>query len=248
MINTAGELESFGDRLNAVVIGASGGIGGAFAARLEESPRVEMVIRTSRTGGGSTRVDLTDEDSIADLAAKIREKMPDGLDLVLVASGFLHDEALGLAPEKTWRHLDPAAMARSFQINTIGPALVAKHLLPLLRRDRKAAFAAISAKVGSISDNGLGGWYAYRASKAALNMTIRNLAIELARKAPRALCVGLHPGTVDTGLSKPFQANVPGGKLFTPNQSAAYLLDALDAHGAESTGQLIGWDGRVIAP
>jgi NAD(P)-dependent dehydrogenase (short-subunit alcohol dehydrogenase family) len=137
-------------------------------------------------------------------------------------------------------------MERSYRINAIGPALVARHFLPLLAADRKSAFAALSARVGSIGDNGLGGWHAYRASKAALNMLLKTLAIELARRNPGALCVGLHPGTVDTGLSRPFQRGVPEGKLFTPRQSARLLLNVLDGLSTEHTGQVFAWDGQRI--
>jgi NAD(P)-dependent dehydrogenase (short-subunit alcohol dehydrogenase family) len=119
-------------------------------------------------------------------------------------------------------------------------------MLPLLARDRKAIFAAISARVGSISDNRLGGWHAYRASKAALNMLIRNFAIELASRNKQAICVALHPGTVDTNLSKPFQAGVTQEKLFTPGHSAAAMLTVLDAATAERTGTLIAYDGQTI--
>ena len=140
---------------------------------------------------------------------------------MLIASGVLHDAAAGIAPEKSWRALDAAAMARVFAVNTIGPSLIAKHFLPLLARDRRVIFAALSARVGSISDNRAGGWHAYRASKAALNMMIKGLAIELARRNPAALCVGLHPGTVDSPLSAPFQRNVPAAELFTPARAAA---------------------------
>jgi len=137
-------------------------------------------------------------------------------------------------------------MERAFRINTIGPALVAKHFLPLLSKDRKAVFAALSARVGSISDNRLGGWHAYRASKAALNMMIRTLSIELARQKPKALCVGLHPGTVDTDLSKPFQARVAKDKLFSPAHSARCLLTVLDGLGPEENGGVFAWDGGRV--
>ena len=169
----------------------------------------------------------------------------DPLDLVFVATGILHDGDT-LQPEKTWRSLDPAALRRSFDINCIGPTLVAKHLLPLLRRDRKAVFAALSARVGSIADNQLGGWYGYRASKAALNMTIRTLAIELARRNPSAVCVGLHPGTVDSELSRPFQRGVPADRLFSPERAAAQLLAVIDDLTPQSSGRLFAWDGSEI--
>ena len=162
-----------------------------------------------------------------------------------MASGILHDDE-ALRPEKTWRALDGAALERVYRINAVGPALVAKHFLPLLARDRKSVFAALSARVGSISDNHLGGWHAYRASKAALNMLLRTFAIELARRNPRAICVGLHPGTVDTGLSAPFQANVPEGKLFTPDFAAARLLEVVDRLKPDDSGKVFAWDGQLI--
>jgi len=137
-------------------------------------------------------------------------------------------------------------MTALFAVNAAGPALVAKHLLPLTPRDQVSAFAAISARVGSIGDNALGGWYGYRASKAALNMLIHTAAIEHRRTRPLGLCVALHPGTVDTGLSKPFQAGVPAGKLFTPDQSAAAMMAVLDGLGPEATGGFYAWDGATI--
>ena len=167
------------------------------------------------------------------------------LDLVIVATGILHDGP-DLRPEKTWRSLDASALERVYRINTIGPALIAKHLLPSLAPDRKSVFAALSARVGSISDNRLGGWHAYRASKAALNMLIKTFAIELARRNPKALCVGLHPGTVDTKLSRPFQSNVPKPKLFDVDFVASRLLSVLDRLTPEDSGKLFAWDGQRI--
>jgi NAD(P)-dependent dehydrogenase (short-subunit alcohol dehydrogenase family) len=137
-------------------------------------------------------------------------------------------------------------MAAAFAINAVGPAMIAKHMLPLMPRDRKTVFAAISARVGSISDNRLGGWHAYRASKAALNMLIRNFAIELATRNKQAVCVALHPGTVDTNLSKPFQAGVAPEKLFTAADSAAAMLRVLNEATVERSGTLIAWDGQTI--
>jgi NAD(P)-dependent dehydrogenase (short-subunit alcohol dehydrogenase family) len=190
------------------------------------------------------RLDLEDEATIARAAASVRAEV-DALDLVFVASGILHDDH-GLRPEKTWRALDGAALERAYRINAVGPALVAKHFLPLLARDRKSVFAALSARVGSISDNRLGGWHAYRASKAALNMLLRTFAIELARRNPRAVCVGLHPGTVNTALSAPFQANVPEAKLFTPDFAAARLVEVIERLEPEDSGSVFGWDNIRI--
>ncbi len=244
-------LASFGTDFTAVVIGAHGGLGGAFVKALAANDKVRQVFALSRKDRPSNgrrvvglRLDLEDEPSIADAASAIAEAEGD-LRLVIVAAGILHDGS-GLQPEKTWRSLDGAAMERVFRINTVGPALVAKHLLPLLARDGKTAFAALSARVGSISDNQLGGWHAYRASKAALNMMLKTLSIELARKRPEALCVGLHPGTVDTALSQPFQSGVPAAKLFTAETSARHLLGVLDRLGPEDTGNTFAWDGSPI--
>jgi NAD(P)-dependent dehydrogenase (short-subunit alcohol dehydrogenase family) len=244
-------LRSFGTDLNAVVIGASGGIGGAFVEHLAESQAVARVLMLSRSTPNRSsrktswhRLDLEDEGSIVDAATSVK-RSAGALHLVIVATGILHDGAR-LRPEKSWRAISGATMERVFRLNTIGPALVAKHFLPLLASDRKSVFAAISAKVGSIEDNHLGGWHAYRASKAALNMVIRTLAIELARRNPRAVCVGLHPGTTDTALSKPFQSGVPAERLFTTTYSAHRLLNVLDGLMPEDTGYLYSWDGRRL--
>lgn len=244
-------LDSFGTGLTAAVVGASGGIGGAFADLLDDCPSVDTVIRLSRHQKEPAQgdrpwfpVDLEDETSIADAAGSIGRAFG-FLDLVIVATGILH-QGDHLQPEKTWRALGAEAMATSYRINAIGPALVAKHFLPLLGTNRKSAFAALSARVGSIGDNRLGGWYAYRASKAALNMILKTLAIELARKNASAICVGLHPGTVDTGLSGPFQRGVPEGKLFAPRRSAHSLLKVLDSLSPKQSGQVFAWDGQSI--
>ena len=244
-------MRSFGDRFNAMVIGASGGLGRAFAEALLEDPALGGLLACSRRDPGLShpraawqRLDLEDEASIA-AAAEAAESTLGPLHLVIVASGLLHDGA-GLQPEKTWRTLEAEALARAYRINAIGPALVAKHVLPRLDRGRKTAFAVLTARVGSISDNQLGGWYAYRASKAAANMLVRSLSIELARRNPDALCVALHPGTVDTALSAPFQGGVPEGKLFSPAQSARQLLGVLDGLGPDGSGQLYAWDGQRI--
>lgn len=246
------KLDSFGTNLNAAVIGASGGIGGAIAAQLDDCQAVSTVLRLSRTGTASSadgrspiHLDLENEGSIADAARDIAESVG-VIHLVFVATGVLHQRHRHLQPEKTWRSLSSSALETAFRINTIGPALIAKHFLPLLAKDRKSAFAALSARVGSIQDNHLGGWYAYRASKAGLNMMIKTLSIELARRNPGALCVGLHPGTVDTALSKPFQGGVRKDNLFSPDQSARYLLRVLDGLTPADSGGTFAWDGRIV--
>lgn len=234
---------------SAVVVGASGGVGRALVAALAEGGGYETVFALSRSGAPqpdsvrSMAVDVTDEASVAVAAQGIGEAGPVGL--VIVASGILHGP--GIAPEKALRTLDPAAMAAVFAVNAIGPALVAKHLLPLMLRKERAVFAALSARVGSIGDNRLGGWYAYRASKAALNQILRTLAIETARTHPALIVAGLHPGTVRTALSQPFRPD-PGPGLFTPEESAAHLLRVLDGLRSEDSGRVFAWDGQAIPP
>jgi NAD(P)-dependent dehydrogenase (short-subunit alcohol dehydrogenase family) len=233
-----------------VVVGASGAIGGALAQALAASGRYAAVIATGRRllpspGAGIVplRADVTDPATLAALAAQVAATGT--LRRVIVASGVLHDGPR-LQPEKHWGQIDPAALARAFAVNATGPALVARHLLPLVPRTGRSEFAALSARVGSIGDNRSGGWYAYRASKAALNMLIRTLAIELARRAPEAVCVGLHPGTVDTPLAAPWHGSVPAGRLFTPKVAAANLLNVLDGRTPADSGGVFAWDGDRI--
>lgn len=232
----------------AAVIGASGGIGRAVTELLTRDG-FEAVHALSRSGFGSEYqgvrtgvIDIEHEASIATAAEGLRHGVP--LRLVLVATGLLH--AVDHQPEKTYRSLDPELLARSFRVNAIGPALVAKHMLPLLPKSGKSIFAVISARVGSIEDNRLGGWYGYRASKAALNQLMRTLAVELRRQKPEAICVALHPGTVDTALSQPFQSGVESGKLFTPAYAAERLLTVLNGLTAADSGGFFAWDGQPI--
>jgi NAD(P)-dependent dehydrogenase (short-subunit alcohol dehydrogenase family) len=188
------------------------------------------------------RFDISDEPSIEAAMRQIGQGGP--LDLVIVATGLLHGD--GIAPEKTWRAIDGQAMAQVFAINAIGPAIIAKHALPLLNTQRRSVFAALSARVGSISDNRVGGWHSYRASKAALNMLVRNFAIELARTNRQAIAVALHPGTVDTALSKPFQSNLPEGQLECPKSSARHLLKVISKLSELDSGNHLAWDGTPI--
>ncbi|WP_421729879.1 SDR family NAD(P)-dependent oxidoreductase [Brevundimonas sp.] len=223
----------------AVVIGASGGIGAAIADGLQASGRFDTVHRLSRSGTG---LDLEDEASIAKAAEQVARGPSVGL--VFVATGVLHS---GETPERSYRALNAEHMLRDYQINAVGPALVAKHFAPLLPRQGRSVFAALSARVGSIGDNRLGGWHSYRASKAALNMTLRNLAIELGRTHRDLVVAGLHPGTVATDLSAPFQSGVAEGKLFTPAQSARHLLSVIDGLTPADSGGVFAWDGARIA-
>lgn len=234
--------------MRCAVFGASGGIGAALVQALAARGYVSEVHAGSRSGTAPVHArvrpfafDLEDEASIAAACAVIGAP----LDMVLVATGRL-TRADGTGPEKSYRAVTADGLAELFAINAIGPALIAKHALPLLPRDRRAVFAVLSARVGSISDNRLGGWHAYRAAKAALNMLVRNLAIELSRSHPQALAVALHPGTVDTGLSAPFQRGVAEGKLFTPDYAAGRLLTVLDGLAPAQSGRLYAWDGAEI--
>lgn len=230
------------DPQNIAIFGASGAIGSAFAKLLSEKHPNASLFAFSRNGEHS--IDYGSEYSIAkadELAAKEKP-----LDLVIVAGGILHDGEL--IPEKSLRDLSAEKFHRIFEVNTITPALIAKYFLPKLNKEQSSIFAALSARVGSISDNQLGGWYAYRASKAALNMIIKNADIEVGRRNKQAIIVGLHPGTVDSDLSKPFQGNVADDKLFTPEYSAEKLLEVLENLSTGKTGKCFAWDGKEICP
>jgi len=205
----------------ALVIGATGGIGGALVAALKARGGHDRVVALSRSS--DPPVDVCSEPSIAWAADWLKETAgPPGL--VIDATGFLHDERFG--PEKALAAIDPDHMAKAFAINATGPALLMKHLLPLLPCGERAVFATLSARVGSIGDNRLGGWHAYRASKAALNQLVRGAAIELARKNREAVCVALHPGTVDTPLSQPFARS--GLDVRAPEVAAGEILAVID--------------------
>jgi len=222
----------------AVVIGAGGGLGHALATALEQCG---AYVRVTRLGRSTTpSLDLLSEPSIASAAAWVA-----GLGevrLVLDATGFLHDERF--RPERGWRDIDPAHMAHAFAINALGPALLMKHFCPLFPREGRAVFATLSARVGSIGDNRLGGWYSYRASKAALNQLVRCASVELRRHNPKCLCVALHPGTVDTALSAPFAKT--GLDTRSPAVAADDLIGVLDGLGAEHSGGFYDQHGRAV--
>lgn len=223
----------------ALVIGASGGIGEALLTRLQQDARFARVLGLSRHS--QPALDLLNEASIAQAAAHVAG-LGVPLRLLIDATGLLHGQ--GLQPEKSWQQLDPVMMAQAFAINAIGPALLMKHFLPLLPREGRSVFATLSAKVGSIGDNQLGGWYSYRASKAALNQLVRTAAIELRRRQPQALCVALHPGTVATNLSAPFAKT--GLQVQAPGHAAARLLGAIDGLQATDSGGFFNHDGSAL--
>ena len=228
----------------ALVIGASGGIGRALADALVERGGHDQVVALSRRqpegwSGVHVPLDLTDEAMIAAGADRLHAL---GVPwTVIVASGILHEGAI--QPEKSYRTLSAETLQRLFAVNSIGPALVAKHLLPKMPRGERSVFAVLSARVGSIGDNRLGGWYGYRASKAALNMMVKSLAIEHRRSHPQAICVALHPGTVATSLSGPFARS---RDTLTPAQSAEAVLKVLDGLAPEQSGGFFAWDGQPI--
>ena len=248
-------LSNFGTHLNIAIVGASGGLGSAFVRQLSKLTQVKQLFAFSRAYTSLDSdlpnhpkisrlgLDLCSEQQIQQQVSKLKGNP---LDLVIVCAGLLHTEQQG--PEKSMRTLSMEHLEAIFRVNTFGPTLFAKHCLPLLHTERKSVFAILSARVGSISDNHLGGWYSYRASKAALNMMLKTLAIETNRKNKRACIVGLHPGTVDTHLSKPFQRQVPKHQLFSPKQSVTHLLDVINHLDPSHTGEVFAWDGQRILP
>lgn len=217
--------------MRAAIIGASGGIGSALVAALRAN--AEVVTLSRRDNG----LDLTDEASIAAAVAGLSGPF----DLIIVATGALVIDGHG--PEKSLRALSAPSLAAQFALNAIGPALVLKHMAKLMPRDRVSRFAALSARVGSIGDNGLGGWYSYRAAKAALNQLTHTAAIEMTRSHPQSVIVALHPGTVDTALTA---AHAGGHPTVTPAQGAHNLLAVLDRLTPADSGGFFDWKGDTI--
>lgn len=228
-------LQSFGEGYHALVIGSSGALGGAICAALRSDPSCAHVTTLGRDS--TPRLDLEDPPSIALAAQALAEHAP--YQLIVLASGLLHRP--GVQPEKSLAAIEADALQAVFQVNTLGPALVLRHFLPLL--DKQAALAVISAKVGSIGDNRLGGWYAYRASKAALNMLIKTAAIEVARQRPKVRVLSLHPGTVTSPLSQPFH----GAAAARPAaQAASELLTVIDQSSPEDSGGFFAYNGERL--
>ena len=216
-----------------LIIGASGGIGAALAAAWEETDA--EVTRLSRSADG---LDVTDEASVS----AALERLDGPFDVIFCATGAL--EIDGATPEKTIRDVTARAMADQFAVNCIGPSLVLKHAIPLLPRDRRGVFAALSARVGSIGDNRLGGWYSYRTAKAALNHMIHGAAVELARSHPQAICVALHPGTVATDFTRKYLGRHPS---VPPEEAARNLIGVLDGLEVKDTGLFFDWAGKRVA-
>jgi NAD(P)-dependent dehydrogenase (short-subunit alcohol dehydrogenase family) len=236
----------------ALVLGASGAIGNALVRLLIQDPSIAVVFAASRSGTSFTDpkvanlpLNSEDEESLAHAAEVCRQAGP--LDLVINAIGLLHDGDT-LKPEKGLRDLKGENLARLFWVNSITPALLLKYFSPLMSKESRAIFATLSARVGSISDNKTGGWYGYRASKAALNQLIRTAAIELAVRRPNLICVGLHPGTVRSAMSEPFLAHYTKNEIFTPEVAAKALLDVLATLTPNQSGRIFAWDGQEIQP
>ncbi|MHC8386503.1 SDR family NAD(P)-dependent oxidoreductase [Pseudomonas sp. MDT2-39-1] len=234
-MNSSFRMNSLGEGYRALVIGASGALGAAFCELLNEDPRCSVVRELGRNSAPG--LDLEKPDSIARAAAELAEEAP--YQLILHAAGLLHRE--DIKPEKSYTSIEADALQAIFQVNTLGPALVLRHFLPLL--DPRGAMAVLSAKVGSIGDNRLGGWYAYRASKAALNMLIKTAGIELARTRPQTRLLTLHPGTVISGLSQPFK----GASAARPASLAAReLLSLIDRLAPADSGNFFAYNGERL--
>ncbi|MGB3137149.1 MAG: SDR family NAD(P)-dependent oxidoreductase [Nodosilinea sp.] len=245
-------------RQHALVVGASQGIGLGFVQHLLSDLRFEAVYGTYRSPESAQGllalaqqfpqltclpVDVTQEETIAAAIASIQARTPQ-LHRVVYCVGVLHDG--DFQPEKSLRQITAENLTRSFQTNAVGAALLVKHLLPLLQHDQPSLFAAVSAKIGSIGDNRLGGWYGYRASKAALNMLIKTAALEYARRSPHTILTLLHPGTTDTRLSQPFQRGVPPEKLFSVDRTVGQLMAVMDGLTPADSGEFFSWDGARL--
>lgn len=242
-----------------LVVGASGGIGLALVEAQLTDDSVRRVVATHRPGSDLTELaglggrygkrlecvelELTDQASLAAFG-NFLHSVEGGFDVAIHAAGLLHEA--DLQPEKALADCKPDHLRRLFEVNSIGPLMVAAALLSAQGRQRRFTFAALSAMVGSISENRLGGWYGYRASKAALNQFMRTLAIECRVKYPRATILAIHPGTTDTGLSRPFQRNVQPGKLYGPATTASRILAVVAAAEGAPGGRFLNWDGKEI--
>jgi NAD(P)-dependent dehydrogenase (short-subunit alcohol dehydrogenase family) len=242
-----------------LVVGASRGIGLALAEAQLADPAVSRVIATYRPSSDRRGLDrLTSlhgerlervvldvtSDAGFDSFSRMLKHVEGGIDVAIHVAGILHENAL--QPEKSLADCSMPNLLRTFAVNSVGPLLVARALLETVGRQRRFTFAALSAMVGSIGDNRLGGWYGYRASKAALNQLIKTLSIECRIKYPHACILAIHPGTTDTGLSRPFQRHVEPGRLYSPRQTADRILGVIQSTGPGDSGRFLNWDGSEI--
>lgn len=244
---------------NVLVVGASQGIGFGFVRSLLQQDHIQQIFATYRNPDTAKQlldlasqsgnrlkclqVDITAESDIAAAVQQIQQSVKQ-LHLAIYCVGVLHDQ--NLTPEKSLKQIKAENLIYSFQVNSIGAVLLAKHLIPLFNKTETSIFASISAKVGSIGDNRLGGWYGYRASKAALNMFLKTTAIEYSRRCPKTIVVALHPGTTDTQLSQPFQKNVPLDKLFSVEHTVTLLSQVISDLSLKDSGEFFSWDGTQL--
>lgn len=235
---------------NILIFGGTGSIGRAFTDfYVKKSVKNIHVFSRQSVADQFAAVnyhnlDFTNEESLASAAKQVADF--GSVDLIIVAIGLLHNS--DFRPEKSLREISSSTLSTTMNSNVVVPALIAKHFIPLLNKNDRSVFAALSARVGSISDNRMGGWYSYRASKAALNMIIKTLSIEVSRTKKKSIVVGLHPGTVKSELSRPFQANVPPAKLFTPEYSVEKMHTVISGLELSDNGKILAWDGDEVMP
>ena len=235
---------------NIAIIGSSGAIGNAFVEHYIKDSSVENIFTFSRNATDhvsekvtSFEIDLESQDSIEKAAGQVKDHI---IDRIVIASGILHTESFG--PEKSIKDLNYETFAKVYSINTIGPALIGRYFIPLMNKNEKSVIAFLSARVGSISDNSLGGWYSYRSSKTALNQIVKNFSIELKRINKNAIALALQPGTVESRFSEPFKKNVSKNKLFTPDYSVGLLSQVIENSSLNESGSLLSYDGEIIKP
>ena len=235
---------------NIAIIGSSGAIGNAFVEHYLKDNAVEKIFSFSRSVNSHTSkkiysfdIDIESQESIEKAASYLEGCY---LDRVIIASGVLHTESF--QPEKSIKDLNYETLSKVYSVNTIGPALVGKYFLPLLNKENKSVMAFLSARVGSISDNKVGGWYSYRSSKSALNQIVKNFSIEMKRSNPNAVILALQPGTVESKFSEPFKKHISKDKLFSPDFSVDMMSKVIESANSSSSGNLIAWDGEVISP
>lgn len=235
------------DSREALVIGARGTVGGALVEELGRTHRVTGISRAGHGAGeaGGCPMWFTDysEADLERVSNELRAAGP-GFDVIVCCIGVLHGDDFG--PERRLADLQRETLSTYFETNAVLPALMLRFFAPLLRKDRHATFVALSAMVGSIADNRLGGWYGYRSSKAALNMLVKTASIELARVNANACVAAVHPGTTRGPLSAPFTANTPGDKLYTPQQSAQRIATVIAGLTPTDSGGFFNWDGSTL--
>ena len=248
------------ENINVLITGASGGIGSAVTDQLIKSQRYTHVVSVSNKSSvdsGSSEFDkspdllaLKTDYSAESINALVKNlsSFKGCISRVVICNGILHDDQKDIFPEKKLEDISEAKMIHVLRVNALLPLLFLKELVALVKGEKRCVISVLSARVGSIEDNRLGGWYSYRASKAALNMLVKTAAVEYERRAKNVRFLLFHPGTVDTNLSKPFQSNVPEKKLFTPDQSVNYLMEVLLKLKIEDTGKIFAWDGSEILP